>query len=59
MRLKSDELASRAGTTSRNIRVAIDDTVEHYRDVIEHAEQARRDALEPATADADEALGEG
>lgn len=30
---------------ARSIRVAIDNTVEHYRDVIERAEQARRDAL--------------
>lgn len=31
---------------ARSIRVAIDDTVEHYRDVIERAEQAHRDGLE-------------
>lgn len=36
---------------ARSIRVAIDNTVEHYRDVIERAEQAHRESLEPADAD--------
>lgn len=38
---------------ARSIRVAIDNTVEHYRDVIERAEQVHRDGL--AAAEDDEA----
>jgi DNA-binding transcriptional MerR regulator len=36
---------------ARSIRVAIDNTVDHYRDVIERAEQAHRDALDTTDVD--------